>query len=110
MGRFGIWEEAGKISGVAHYEWHLGEAFFQFHPAYKHLQKEMLEYAETNLTGISNKDGRKYLCAYVNDDDAEFLSLVKERGYERDPEGDRPTTKFDIPEPFPLSPYLRVSA
>ena len=101
MGRFGIWEDAGKISGVAHYEWHMGEAFFQFHPAYRHLRKEMLGYAESNLTGISKKDGRKYLCAYVNDNDAEFLSLVKERGYERDAEGDRQMMKFDIPEPFP---------
>ena len=101
MGRFGIWEDAGKISGVAHYEWHMGEAFFQFHPAHRHLRKEMLAYAESNLTGISKKDGQKYLCVYVNDNDMEFVSLVKERGYERDPEGDRPMAKFDIPEPFP---------
>ena len=101
MGRFGIWEDGGEIVAIVHYEWHMGEAFFQFHPAYKHLRKEMLEYAEANLTGISKKDGRKYLCAYVNDTDTEFQSLVKERGYERDPDGDRPMTKFDIPNPFP---------
>lgn len=102
MGRFGIWEEAGEIVGMVHYEWHLGEAFFEFHPAFRHLQREMLEYAENNLAGISEKDGRKYLCAYVNDNDAEFISLVKERGYQHDPEGDRPMAKFDIPKPFPL--------
>jgi GNAT superfamily N-acetyltransferase len=101
MSRFGIWEEAGEIVAVVHYEWHLGEAFFQFHPAYRHLRKEMLEYAEANLTGISKKDGRKYLCVYVNDNDSEFVSLMKQRGYERDEESNRPIAKFDIPNPFP---------
>ncbi len=101
MGRFGIREDAGGIVAVVHYEWHMGEAFFQFHPAYRHLRKEMLEYAEANLTGISKKDRRKYLCAYINDNDGEFQSLIRERGYERDPDGDRPMTKFDIPDPFP---------
>ena len=101
LGKIGVWDESGKIVAIAHYEWHLGEAFFQFHPAYRHLRKEMLEYAEANLTGISKRDGRKYLFAYVNDNDAEFQSLVKERGYKRDTQGDRPMTKFDISDPFP---------
>jgi GNAT superfamily N-acetyltransferase len=101
MGRFGVWEEGGEIVAVAHYESSLGEAFFQFHPAYKHLRNEMLTYAEANLGGISQKDGRRYLSAYVNDYDAEFLSLVQERGYERDVNGDRPMSMFNIPDPFP---------
>jgi len=101
MNRFGIWEDGGGIVGVVHYEWRMGDAFFEFHPAYRHLRREMLAYAEAELTGISQKDGRRYLCAYVNEDDAEFLSLVKERGYERDVEEDRPMSKFDIPDPFP---------
>lgn len=101
MGRFGIWEEAGEIVAIVHYEWCMGEAFFQFHPAYRQLRREMLDYAENNLAGISSKDGRKYLCAYVNDNDEEFVSLVKESDYERDPEGDRPMAMFDIPDPFP---------
>ena len=99
--KIGVWEDGGQIVAVVHYESRLGEAFFQFHPAYRHLRKEMLEYAETNLTSISKKDGRKYLYTYVNDTDAELLSLVKERGYEKDAQGDRPMTKFDIPDPFP---------
>jgi GNAT superfamily N-acetyltransferase len=101
MSRFGIWEDGEKILGVVHYESHLGEAFFQFHPAYRHLHRVMLEYAESNLTGISKKDRRKYLCVYVNDTDVDFLSLVRERGYTRDNESDRPMMKFDIPNPFP---------
>lgn len=99
--RIGIWEDAGEIVAVCHYEWHLGEAFFEFHPAHRHLRKDMLDYSESNLTGTSSKDGRKYLCAYVNDNDAEFISLIKERGYQHDPDGDRPMARFDIPNPFP---------
>lgn len=99
--RIGVWEDDGKIIAVANYESTLGEAFFQFHPAHKNLKEEMLAYAEQNLFGISKKDGRKYLAAYVNSSDEDFAALVKSRGYTRDAEGDRPTYKFDIPQPFP---------
>jgi GNAT superfamily N-acetyltransferase len=101
LGKIGIWEEAGEIVAVTHYEWRLGEAFFQFHPGYRYLRAEMLDYAEANLVGVSRKDGRKYLCAYVNDNDPQFLELVQARGYEKDPDGARPFYRFDIPNPFP---------
>jgi len=101
LGSIGVWEDGRKIVGIAHYESGRGEAFFQFHPAYRYLRNEMLRHAESNLTDISKKDGRKYLCAYVNDNDTEFLSLVKEHGYQRDAEGNRPIAKFDIHNPLP---------
>ncbi len=104
LGKIGIWEEDGKIVAVCHYEWYLGEAFFQFHPNYHPLRAEMLDYAEANLTGISRKDGRKYLGAYVNDSDPEFITLVQGRGYEKDAEGTRPVYRFDLPDPFPAIP------
>jgi GNAT superfamily N-acetyltransferase len=113
MGKFGIWEDDGEIVAVVHYEWHMGEAFFQFHPAYRHLRREMLDYAEANLLGRSKKDGRKYLLAYVNDNDEDFLALVKERGYQKDPEEGRPMAKFAIPKPFPpiaLPPGYRLQS
>lgn len=101
LGKIGTWEVQGEIVAVAHYEWRLGEAFFQFHPAYRHLRAEMLDYAEQNLSVCSEEDGRKYLHAYVNDSDDGFISLVKRRGYERDLRGDRPMAQFTIPDPFP---------
>ncbi|MBN2147182.1 MAG: GNAT family N-acetyltransferase [Anaerolineales bacterium] len=103
LGKIGIWEDGGEVVAVAHYEWRLGEAFFQFHPAYRFLRQEMLDHAEANLYGISQKDGRKYLAAYVNDNDEAFISLVKERGYTIDPEGTRPFYQFAIPHPFPVT-------
>jgi len=101
LGKIGIWEAGGEIVAVAHYEWQLGEAFFQFHPDYRHLRQEMLDYAEGNLFGTSNEGSRKYLRAYINDNDEKFLSLVGARGYKRKPEADRPLAKFDIPDPYP---------
>ena len=99
--KIGVWEENGEIVAVSHYESQLGEAFFEFHPAYRHLRDEMLDHAERHLAGVSKEGGRKYLHAFINDNDPGFLSLVKSRGYEKDPEGDRPMCRFDIPEPFP---------
>jgi GNAT superfamily N-acetyltransferase len=100
LGKIGIWQDDGMIVAVAHYEWSLGEAFFQFHPDYGYLKEGMFNYAEANLYGTSKKDGRKYLSAYVNDKDESFISLVKARGYEKDNDSARPIYKFDIPNPF----------
>ena len=45
LNRIGIWERAGELVGVAHYESRLGEAFFQVHPGYSNLKVAMLDYA-----------------------------------------------------------------
>jgi GNAT superfamily N-acetyltransferase len=99
--KIGIWDASGEIIGVCHYEWHLGEAFFQFHPDYRHLRAEMLDHAEKNLARVSQEDGRKYLCAYINDSDPDFQALAQSRGYKKDEEKTRPMYRFAIPDPFP---------
>lgn len=99
--KIGIWEDEGKVVAVAHHESSLGEAFFQFHPAYRHLRQEMLDYAEEALAGPAWEGKGRYLKVYVNDNDAAFTSLVKARGYEKDPEEARPLARFDIPDPLP---------
>lgn len=98
--RIGIWEDDGAIVGVAMYELRLGEAFFQIHPAYTHLQTEMLLHAEQHLTGRTD-EGRRYLKAYVNDFDTAFTQMVQSRGYELAPNSHRPMSQFVIPTPFP---------
>ena len=113
LGKIGIWEEAGEIVAITHYESRLGEAFFQFHPDYRHLRQQMLAYAEENLWGRRKEDGSKYLLAFVNDQDDDFLALVKSLGYVRKPEWNRPFSKFSIPEPFPeieLPPGFRLTS
>ena len=101
LGKIGVWEDDGEIAAVAHYESHLGEAFFQFHPAYRHLREGMLAYAERHLLGVSPGDGREHLRAYVGDDDGDFLALVEARGYQEDEHGARSMHIFEIPHPFP---------
>ena len=64
---------------------------------------EMLDYAEGNLRGVG-KTGKKYLAAFVSDFDREFLDLVQSRGYQHEPDGDRPMCKFAIPDPVPAIP------
>lgn len=100
LDRIGIWEADGQIAAVAHYEGRLGEAFFQFHPQYRDLRSEMLDYAEASLAGRS-PEGRAYLCVFVGEDDRPFRDLVQARGYARDPQEDRPVACLAIPDPFP---------
>ena len=96
LGKIGIWEEDGDIVAAAHFEWQLGEAFFQFKPGYRHLRDQMLDHAETNL---ASKEGM--LHAYIRNTDLEFTALVKSRGYTRLPNEDRPMTHMTLPNPFP---------
>jgi predicted N-acetyltransferase YhbS len=105
--RIGLWEDDGQLVAVAHYESRLGEAFFQFHPAYRHLRQAMLEYAEQNVSGGPQRDGRRALRAYINELDEDFQSLARARGYQREPESDRPLFQVAIPH---LVPAIRLPA
>ncbi|MDP6455520.1 MAG: GNAT family N-acetyltransferase [SAR202 cluster bacterium] len=100
LDKIGIWEDAGEIVAVAHYESELGEAFFQFHPGYTHLKPVLLEYAERNFYG-ETETGQRYVRAYINDFDGEFESLARSRGYTLDERYPRPISQFIIPQPFP---------
>jgi len=88
----GIWEnEAGEIVGVVnpdeHVPWHpaYGLAFFQRHPSYDFMLKEMLDYAEKNFT-VKGKT-RIFISQY----DEMFQKLALDRGYKK---GDKPCGYF----------------
>jgi hypothetical protein len=100
LDRIGVWEDAGDVVGVAHYESRLGEAFFQVHPDCGHLKPGMLQYAERHFCA-QTEGGGSYVRAYVNDFDCEFESLVRSRGYELMERHARPVSEFTIPRPFP---------
>jgi ubiquinone/menaquinone biosynthesis C-methylase UbiE/predicted N-acetyltransferase YhbS len=99
LARIGIWEEAGEIVAVAHYESRLGEAFFELHPGYTHLKPRLLEYAEDQLAGRT-ESGERYLHAFVNDFDLAFEAEVRSRGYEKDERHARPMSQLPIAQPF----------
>jgi ribosomal protein S18 acetylase RimI-like enzyme len=96
LNKIGIWEENAEIVAVVLFETRLGEAFFQFKPGFRYLRENMLDYAENHLV---KEDG--HLHAFVNNTDAEFTALVKERGYTHLAYEDRPMAHFAIPGPFP---------
>jgi hypothetical protein len=77
-------------------------------PAYRHLREEMLDYAEANLAGVSQKDGRKYLCAYVNDNDPEFLTLIQARGHQKDADATLVIQALDLGIIVPVSVVTAV--
>lgn len=102
LGQIGIWEDSGRIVGVATFESSLGEAFFQLDPGYTHLKPAMLAYAQEHLRGISG-DGAVYLQAYAADIDQEFAEILQSAGCRRVPENDRPMSTISIPESFPAT-------
>lgn len=101
LDRIGIWEEAGTIVGIVNYEAHLGDAFFQFHPAHRELRSEMLDYAEAHLFAPATASSPAHLTLWIADWDAALIALAQARGYQRLPESDRPLAIWAIPNPFP---------
>lgn len=47
--RFGIWEDDGKMVGVANYEGQLGECYLNRAIGYEYLKEEMLNHAWEEL-------------------------------------------------------------
>jgi GNAT superfamily N-acetyltransferase len=50
LNKIGIWEDEGKIVGLATYELSLGEAYLFTARGYSYLNSELLEYAKTSLS------------------------------------------------------------
>ena len=98
--RIGIWEDGGGIVAVVMYELTLGEAFFQVARGYEHLKPEMLRHAEEHLVGTTD-EGARELDVFVSSLDAEFAGTVRSEGFERNPRGDRPTSRMWVPDPYP---------
>jgi predicted N-acetyltransferase YhbS len=99
LARIGVWEDGGKIVGVAHYESRLGEAFFECHPEYDFLKGEMLKYAQENLTPPD--DVERDLRIYVNDFDSGFETLVRQEGYHPLENAVRPLSQLNVPSEIP---------
>lgn len=78
-----LWETTeGKLVGAAHTEGRLGEAFLTLHPTYRHLEAEMIDWAEANLAKTDD-NGQRSLEFSVFEYDVPRLRLLTERGYER---------------------------
>ena len=104
-----LWEVDGQIVAMLNPD-SPGEAYFQVHPAYRHLVSlsDMLDVAEQKLFK-TNETGKKDLLAWVNESDAKTKALFAERGYIRsrfkaEHMRSRSFTQ-PIPEPVPPDGY-----
>lgn len=75
MGKIGIWEDAGQITGIATFDTVLGNAYCLALPGYAFLKREMLLYAKSNLI----KDNNSGLV--ISDADGEFQEVAAELGF-----------------------------
>ena len=100
LSKIGIWEDGGNIVGVAHFEFRLGEIYFEIHPDYPFLKSAMLDYAENELSATLPNQ-RRYLRILINDFDTEFENIAKSRGYKKASHLPDDTSVFKIVHPFP---------
>lgn len=104
LDRIGIWEDEGKIVGLANYEMSLGDAFLHVDSNYHYLKQEMFEYAESNLFNHSIKyPEKKYVSININDFDKDLEKIAESKGYQKTEIGKAycDITWMSIPNPFP---------
>jgi len=105
IGKIGLWEDAGKIVGVATFDTQPGTAYCLALPDFQPLKKEMLSYAERNLS----KDGEFGIM--IPDNDTAFQDIASEAGYiaSQNKEEDavfnleKTSTDYQLPEGFSIT-------
>lgn len=78
--RIGLWEEDGKLVGLATYELELGELYIFISEGYEYLRPEMLDYGEETLCKVNN-EGKRELCVQALSFKPDFQELLLSRGY-----------------------------
>ena len=95
--RFGLWEDNGRLVGIACYEMDIGQSFLVTHPEHTFLLPEMLPWAERELSGFRN--GRQVLHVWVTDKEREKTELLESNGYRR--VHSEPVRILPYSKPFP---------
>lgn len=80
-GRCEIWEDDGQLVAAAHPDGP-DDVHIQIHPDYRHLEDEILAWAEGHL-GRTNDAGQGELITYAFTYDAARQSMLTRRGYEK---------------------------
>jgi GNAT superfamily N-acetyltransferase len=79
-----LWETGqGLLVGAAHPEGD-GNAHLELHPDYRHIEEDMIAWAEAHLTALL-KDGRRRIDFFVFDYDSPRQRLLDQRGYVKKP-------------------------
>ncbi len=99
-----LWETAEeRLVGAVHHEGGPGTAFLELHPDYRHLEMEMIAWAEANLAKMTD-NGQRELAFSVMDYDSPRRMLLMDRDYEKQEWGGvmrkmRLNTRRPIPTP-----------
>ena len=86
-GRIHLWEvEGGRLVGAVHPE-DGGDAFLELHPDHRHLEEEMIGWAEQHLAVPVEDGARSQLDVFAFDYDVPRRRILTRRGFERLPGG-----------------------
>jgi predicted N-acetyltransferase YhbS len=99
LDRCAVWRDDGRIVGVVHYEWFLGEVFFQAAPGHLALKHEMLDYAQEYMRGIDTEH-REHVKVFATDLHDDFYAELTRPGYVRAKNEDRPMSRIDLSVPL----------
>ncbi|MCP5101521.1 MAG: GNAT family N-acetyltransferase [Chloroflexi bacterium] len=78
-----LWHTAsGQLVGAAHPEGSLWAAHLQVHPDYRHLEGEMIAWAQNHIVNTT-KDGKKEVHFFVYEYDVYRQALLTAHGYEK---------------------------
>ncbi|MCP3994792.1 MAG: GNAT family N-acetyltransferase [bacterium] len=100
----GVFEDDGRIVGLAHPEDKLTFVYFQRRPGYDHILPAMFAHAATHFGGPSIMLERNIIGLFINDFDAELQSVARSFGYERHPEHHDGYSKYDLTQAIPAAP------
>lgn len=97
-----IWEEEGKVVAFCFYEARLGDAFFNFDPAYDFLAKDMIAHAQENLTDASGK-----VALHLFDAQTRLLEEAQKMGYRVTDSYEEKIFDLSKPMEYPLAEGFR---
>ncbi len=96
-----LWETAeGRLVAAVNQEGR-GDAHLQVHPDFRHLEEEMVAWAEGSLAGPAEEENRRELELVVFDDDEQRRELLERRGY-RETSDWRVTRRLCLGHPPPV--------
>ena len=78
--RYGIWEDAGDIAGIACYEMRPGSCHLHVREGYGTLLPDMLAWAEKELSVAA--EGKRSLKVWITDKETDKQTLFRGNGYE----------------------------
>jgi GNAT superfamily N-acetyltransferase len=99
-----VFEDDGKIVGLANLEDGLTFVYFQRAPGYDYILPEMLAHADKYFGGPSVMLQRKIIGLFITDFDTELERLATSFGYERHEEHHNGYSKYDLARPIPQPP------